>query len=229
VHPDGDLGSSPTRVTHLSRAKGPRVRSAMFGSVRHPTVSLWPAAACRARGTLASVRICVASRKQGFQHGVSQRPASGRTPMGENSRASRQPDGRKARPRASASGSIFMVETGEDHGIHGDRNNDAARRRTARSAQILFCSVDSVILARFSVLKPLLSVLRMPRAKKCACCGARTEDDAGEQNPPPGALILMRMWLVRASRYRTVLDQVARTGPAPAKAGAVPGRRGTKP
>jgi hypothetical protein len=60
-------------------------------------------------------------------------------------------------------------ETGEDHGMHGDNDAMGARPPAARSAQILFCSVDSVILACFSVLKPLLSVLRMQRAKTCAC------------------------------------------------------------
>jgi hypothetical protein len=79
---------------------------------------------------------------------------------------------------ASGKPGIQHRETGEDHGVHGDKNNDAMGTRplTARSAQILFCSVDSVVLACFSVLKPLLSVLRMPRAKKCACRRIRPED-----------------------------------------------------
>src|SRR5258708_38646081 len=90
----------------------------------------------------------VSLTERSLYHGVSQRPASGRTPMGENGRARRQPDGGKAWPRASASGSIFMVETGEDHGVQGDKNMET-RPRTERSAQNLFCTVDSVLLARF--------------------------------------------------------------------------------
>jgi hypothetical protein len=46
-----------------------------------------------------------------------------------------------------------------------------ARPPIARSAQILFCSVDSVVLAWFSVLKPLLSVLRVSGEGVCMLKG----------------------------------------------------------
>jgi hypothetical protein len=52
--------------------------------------------------------------------------------------------------------------------MHGDKNNDAMGSTTHRAKRPNSFLLRG-ILACFSVLKPLLSVLRMPRAKKCAC------------------------------------------------------------
>jgi hypothetical protein len=69
---------------------------------------------------------------------------------------------------ASGKQGIQHGETGEDHGVHGDKHSDAkgARPTAARSAQILFCSVDAVVLGLF---------LRVETLTFCASNAARED------------------------------------------------------